>query len=784
VLQTVQTTELYLLVGVSLVILVWLFALLYLRRHQRKQAKRHIDQETFFSHAVVCIAVPLAFYYIFWRATDTINWDGWWSGLPLFLAELYGIVVTSIHFFTVWRPTERKSLPPLIGRSIDVFITTYNEPLGIIRKTAYACIALRLPHTTYILDDGDRPEVAELAEELGCRYISRKENTNAKAGNLNNALGQTSGEFIATFDADHVPQPQFLEALIGYFADEKLALVQTPQDFYNIDSYQHRFDLKNKKIWEEQALFFTVIQAGKDYWNASFWCGSCAILRRSALDAVGGVAEGTVTEDLHTSIRLHAEGFRSLYHNESLAYGLAPETFIPFQIQRLRWGEGSMQLLFHPDNPLWIKGLSFTQRLAYSASMTTYFDGFQKLVFYTIPMLYFFTGVLPVVSLNAVFMAHFLPYFGLFALAHFLMARGKGSLIVDEQYNIAKVFIFIRSTVALIWGKGLRFNVTPKSSGESAAFRFLLPQLSIFLMNIIGASVGIIRYFWWGDLDTAAFLANLFWALAIAGYAMGMLRFSQKKVQRRRDFRFWFFLPCLIADSSSDSPARDAELPETHSVGLVRDCHEYGASLLSPTQIKSGETLDISMILDRSSISVRALVIGPEKPEKSVSGYYCLNTKFIDLKRDDRYEILKYSFDFSVPSFMDRLSRDETIFDRSENYFLADSREKKRYPIHIPISYRFSNASGPCEVLGSTEDVSESGQSVLCAEPLPLFKILEFTIDLAPQRIKGKAMALREKKVQFGGIERRYYALKIEEVYSGDLNILEVLSKTDNLVRA
>lgn len=257
--QTVQTTDLYILLGISPAILIWLLTLFYLRRHNRKQPNRHIPQEDFFSHVVVCIAVPVAFYYITWRAMNTINWEGWWSGLPLFLAELYGIIVTSIHFFTVWRPTERKSLPPLIGRSIDVFITTYNEPLSIIRKTAHACIALRMPHTTYILDDGDRSEVAELAEELGCRYISRKENTNAKAGNLNNALRQTSGEFIATFDADHVPQPQFLEDLTGYFVDEKLALVQTPQDFYNIDSYQHRFDLKNKKIWEEQALFFRVI---------------------------------------------------------------------------------------------------------------------------------------------------------------------------------------------------------------------------------------------------------------------------------------------------------------------------------------------------------------------------------------------------------------------------------------------------------------------------------------------------------------------------------------------
>ncbi len=782
--QTIPTMVLYFLFGVPSVILLWLFILFYLRRHTRKHPEIHKARETFFCHVVVCIAIPTAFYYIFWRATSTINWVGWWSGVPLFLAELYGVIVTSIHFFTVWRPTEHKALPPLIGRSIDVFITTYNEPLAVIRKTARACVALNLPHNTYILDDGNRPEIAELAEILGCNYIARTENTNAKAGNINNALRQTNGEFIAVFDADHVPQHHFLETLIGYFIDEKLAFVQTPQDFYNIDSYQHRFDGKTKDIWEEQSLFFSVIQPGKDYWNAAFWCGSCAILRRSALDEIGGIAIGTVTEDLHTSIRLHAKGYRSLYHNESLAYGLAPETFIPFSVQRLRWGKGSMQLLLHRDNPYWIKGLSLKQRLAYSASMTTYFDGFQKLVYYTIPMIYFLTGVLPIISINLIFFAHFLPYFGFFLLGHFLMDRGKNSLLVDEQYTVAKMFIYIRATAALLKRKGLRFNVTPKSSGENDAFHVLLPQLIIFFMNAGGASVGIYRYFFVGDLDPAPFYVTLFWALCISGYALKMLRFSQNKVQRRRTFRFWYFVPCRIASVISDSSDTALEYPKNSRVGLVRDCHEYGASLLSPVRVEKGEALEVVMFLEKEPIKVKALVIGPKHLEETASGFYCLNTKFIELERKTRHAILKYSFDFYVPNFMAQLNRGETIFDHSENYFVANKRRKKRWAIHLPIAYRYSTPSGPCEILGVSEDISESGQSaVLCSDSLPLREPLEFTIDLAGQRIEGLAVALREKNVQFGGIEQWHYALKIEKVYSGDLSVLKSLSTTDHLLR-
>lgn len=781
--QTIPTTVLYFLFGVPSVILIWMLTLFYFRHRFRKHPKWHRERETFFCHVVVCIAIPVAFYYIYWR-TGTINWLGWWSGVPLFLAEFYGVVVTSIHFFTVWRPTEHKPLPPLVGRGIDVFITTYNEPLAVIRKTARACVALNLPHTTYILDDGNRPEIAELAKILGCSYIARKDNKNAKAGNINNALKQTKGEFVAIFDADHVPQHHFLETLTGYFIDEKLAFVQTPQDFYNIDSYQHRFDGKTKNIWEEQSLFFSVIQPGKDYWNAAFWCGSCAILRRSALESIGGIATDSVTEDLHTSIRLHAKGYRSLYHNESLAYGLAPETFIPFHVQRLRWGTGSMQLLLHRDNPYWIKGLNWKQRLAYSASMTTYFDGFQKLVYYTIPMLYFLTGVLPIISINLIFFAHFLPYFGFFLLGHFLMDRGKNSLLVDEQYTVAKMFIYIRATTALLKRKKLRFNVTPKSSGENDALYVLLPQLIIFLMNAGGASVGIYRYIFVGDLDPAPFFVTLFWALCIAGYAFRMLRFSQKKVQRRRTFRFWYFVPCRLSSATLDTKATALEQPKPSRVGLVRDCHEYGASLLSPVAIEKGTALEVVMFLEKEPIKVKARVIGPEQLEKTSSGFFCLNTKFIDLERKNRHAILKYSFDFYVPNFMAQLDRGSTVFDHSENYFFADKRQKKRWSIHMPISYRYATPNGPCEILGVSQDISESGQSaVLCTDSLPLGEPLEFTIDLADQRIEGLAVALREKNVRFGGIEQWHYALKIDKVYTGDLSVLQALSRTDHLLR-
>jgi cellulose synthase (UDP-forming) len=181
-----------------------------------------------------------------------------------------------------------------------------------------------------------------LAEQLGCRYLARADNAHAKAGNLNHGLAHSSGELVVVFDADHAPRRDFLVKTLGCFDDASVGFVQTPQNFYNLDSYQHRRRGAGGAVWTEQSLFFRVIQRGKDYWNAAFFCGSCAVVRRSALDAIGGFATGTVTEDLHTSIRLHAKGYQSVYHAEALAFGLAPESIEPFIGQRVRWGQGAL----------------------------------------------------------------------------------------------------------------------------------------------------------------------------------------------------------------------------------------------------------------------------------------------------------------------------------------------------------------------------------------------------------------------------------------------------------
>ena len=176
-------------------------------------------------------------------------------------------------------------------------------------------------------------------------------NGHAKAGNLNHAFGVTSGEFVLQLDADHVPLPNILDRLLGYFNEPTLAFVQSPQDFYNTNSFTHVQNDEGRQMWEENRLFFSLIQPGKDRMNAAFFCGSCGVLRRTALEEIGGFSVKTITEDMETSMMLHARGWTSYYHGETLAYGLEPASAAQYHVQRLRWGQGSMQIL-RKMNPL------------------------------------------------------------------------------------------------------------------------------------------------------------------------------------------------------------------------------------------------------------------------------------------------------------------------------------------------------------------------------------------------------------------------------------------------
>ncbi len=248
----------------------------------------------FWVRLLVALTLLAGVNYIAWRWIASLNWDAWWIAVPLVAAETYSLIDVLLFGLTVWRLKNRPAAPPAPSKAtVDVFITTYNEPLELVMTTALAAQRIRHPHSTWILDDGDRTELRELAAANGLGYVTRGADwagmpRHAKAGNLNNALMMTEGEFLLILDADQIPEPDILDKTLGYFNNRKTALVQTPQYFSNVPA--------DDPLGSQAPLFYGPIQQGKDGWNAAFFCGSNAVLRREALMQLGLVGYVKETE--------------------------------------------------------------------------------------------------------------------------------------------------------------------------------------------------------------------------------------------------------------------------------------------------------------------------------------------------------------------------------------------------------------------------------------------------------------------------------------------------------
>lgn len=596
---------------------------------------------------IVVLTVLLGVNYVAWRWLFSLNWDAWWIAVPLVLAETYSLIDVCLFGMTMWRAKGRPAPPPpAADATVDVFITTYNEPIELVMATALAAQAIRFPHETWVLDDGDRAEMRAAAEEAGLGCITRSSDwkdrpRHAKAGNLNNALELTTGEFVLILDADQIPRPEILDHTLGYFRDEKVALVQTPQVFSNVAT--------GDPLGSQAPLFYGPIQQGKDGWNAAFFCGSNAVLRRealmqlgivgyvreldrrigtalrtasrvvakarshpaaadpavkAALDEVsgaigearaavaGGAPIGTVTYELHrrvdaasyslvasdvaglesdlaeiraltrseggassdvvvdldaivstladrelsplnalesvqavlqsitvdrpgeaqpimplatisvtedmaTCMRLHGLGWRTVYHHELLADGLAPEDVGTMLTQRLRWAQGTMQV-FLRENPLLQRALSIPQRLMYFATMWSYLSGYAAVVYFAAPIVFLVLGILPVDSLAADFFVRFIPFMIINQLLFLVAAKGTPTWR-GQQYSLALFPVWIEACSTAVNNVLLRiplgFAVTPKTRQESTAipWRLIRVQLVVMILLVVAVVVGVIH---------------------------------------------------------------------------------------------------------------------------------------------------------------------------------------------------------------------------------------------------------------------------------------------------
>lgn len=454
---------------------------------------------------VVGVLLVLMGRYVVWRSLSTLNLADPLNGvfsLWLFSLEMMMLLSSSIQLILMLNVKNRSHQASQLASavlsghftpSVDILIPTYNEPSCILRRTIIGCQAIDYPNKTiYVLDDTQRLEIQQLAAELGCQYITRSDNRYAKAGNLNHALTLTSGELITLFDADFIPTQNFFTRTIGFFQNEKMGLVQTPQSFYNADPIAHNLGLEDVLTPEEE-VFYRQIQPIRDGVGGVVCSGTSFVVRRSALEAAGGFVTNTLSEDYFTGIRIAALGYKLIYLDEKLSAGLAAESISAHAAQRLRWARGTLQAFFIKENPLTIPGLRPIQRLAHFEGLLHWFTSFSRVGFLIMPLAYSFLGVIPLRANVAETLYFFLPYYGVQVSVFAWLNDRSRSAMLSDIYSLALCFPLALTVIQVMLNPFAKtFQVTPKGVlRERVAFNWDLAWPLIILF--IGTAVSLWR---------------------------------------------------------------------------------------------------------------------------------------------------------------------------------------------------------------------------------------------------------------------------------------------------
>ncbi len=563
---------------------------------------------------MVVMSLLMSTRYMYFRLTQTLHFNSEIEailGMGLFLAEVYIWVMLLLNYLqTVW-PLKREIVPlpddMSLWPTVDVYIPTYNEPLEVVRDTVLAAQCIDYPRDKikiYLLDDGSRREFAVFAQDVGVGYITRTEHNHAKAGNLNHAMKITQGELICVFDCDHVATRIFLQATVGGFLkDPMLALVQTPHYFYSPDPFERNLSV-GRNIPNEGMLFYGPIQQGNDNWNATFFCGSCAVIRRSALEEIGGFAVETVTEDAHTALKMQRRGWKSAFVDIPLAAGLATERLVLHVIQRTRWARGMTQI-FRLDNPLFGRGLTFQQRLCYLSAMLYYQFAIPRVVFVTAPLAYLLFNLNIIHSSATLILGYALPH--LF-LAIYVGSRMNGRYRYSfwgEIYDIVLAFHLILPTlVTMVFPKRGKFNVTDKGGLLDVGyfdFSVVRPHLVVAFLLAVAVIAGIVRAFAhdFFTADPSVIALNIGWGVYSLIFLLAAIAVARETRQTRKTIRIEVTIPVLIHYASgfvTRSQTADLSMGGCR-ISIVDDRHTHD------------EIEEIELILESGAIAIPAKLV-------------------------------------------------------------------------------------------------------------------------------------------------------------------------------
>ena len=458
--------------------------------------------------------------YIMWRIT-TLSYYSVLSfilSVALLIAEILGLMqlFTFQYLFMKKYQVEIKTLNDFGNKdlpNVDILICTYNEGVNLLEKTIAAAKNMTYPvekMKIYVCDDGRRNEVKALCKDYNVGYITRDSNEGAKAGNINNALTKTTGELFAVLDADMLPKKNFLERTIGYFIDENVAFIQTPQVYYNQDMYQ--YNLK-RKVPNEQDFFMRDIQDARASINAVLHVGTNAIFRKRCVLEIGGYPTSSITEDMAVGMLLQEKKFRTIFINEVLVLGLSASTFTDLVQQRDRWCRGNIQVI-REYNPLFRKGLTIGQKIAYFDGVLYWFSSIQKMIYVISPLIYLLFAIIIINTTMDKLILYYVPFILGQLLIFSAISPKTRNIKWAHFYEIAMAPHITFSVIKEIFMLKIKFNVTPKEQTyEKAHFqaRIVMPHIVLAALTILSWIIGTI-YLKENKIDLEAYFINTFWS--------------------------------------------------------------------------------------------------------------------------------------------------------------------------------------------------------------------------------------------------------------------------------
>jgi cellulose synthase (UDP-forming) len=614
--------------------------------------------------------------YLFWRFYYTIPKEyGYISliaGYLLFIAETMGFLESSMFYLTLWN-TDTPSTPEVSNKNfpdVDIFVATYNEPNDLLYKTIIGCKNMDYPDKNkvhiYICDDGNRKELKELCDKLEVGYITRSENTHAKAGNLNNALAETSSPYIVTFDADMIPMHDFLLKTIPFFmTEEKIGFVQVPQNFYNPDLFQYNL-FTERNMPNEQNLFSLLLQAGKNRFNAVIYAGSNTVLSREALNEINGLVVGTITEDFATGMKIQSKGYKSICLNEIHASGLAPESLEDLFNQRIRWGRGVIQT-FKAFNPLFMKGLNIFQKIMYFSAFSYWYFGVWRLIFLMAPILFSVFGIV-VLSSSAIQMLEiWFPMFVFSNLSFWYFSKGIRTVSWSHIYDTILFPQITKGVLKETFGfKMSKFKVTPKENVKRDSFvnRFELVRIQIIIALL--SLIGIVRIscLYFTNHFQTQYIINLIWLL-YNFYLLSMAIFfaSERPKFRNSERVFANEDACIVRSGQSFN-------------GKTVDISETGVSIIleKPIFLDLNENHQITIETFRNTSTFLAKIVRVDNFNKNYK--YVFNISEIDEENFSELLLILYDRVPPFPEIQNSANMIGNIFSNIKN------RRKRNLPLN------------------------------------------------------------------------------------------------------